>query len=338
MAVLLRQLFGLLAQLVLIAREAFELPLDFLGAQAGLVPGQLTLLLRQRLLPARQLANAREWVLVFVALFRARFARGRRFVVRLLPLAQLLFKERRQIERLAVTVAPAALRLLHGDLPAANLGLGLQQVTKRGFFKRQRLAGAELVEFGHRLSHGPDRLGHGTFGVGPRQQSGLGATAAPLLRKRCSRHVSGNLFRLVAHAGLRRRDRPDVAFRPRIAGAAGAGVELPRRRHHVLLLGDQLFQAGLLRLAATHGLALRGSELFFVRLHLEEEDIAARLGATTAAADIASTRVVGHEVAGRDMQVFEIQGVRARRHRPADRLTERHHRFLATRGLDYQFQ
>ena len=239
MAVLLRQLFGLLAQLVLITREAFELPLDFLGAQAGLIPGQLTLLLRQRLLPASQLTNARKGVLVFVALFRARFARGRRFVVRLLPLAQLLFKQRRQIERLAVTVAPAALRLLHGDLPAANLGLGLQQVTKRGFFKRQRLGRAQAIEFGHRLAHGPDRLSHG-------------------------------VFRLVAHAGLRRRDRPDVAFRPRIAGAAGAGVELPRRRHHVLLLGDQLFQAGLLRLAATHGLALRGSELFFVRLHLEE--------------------------------------------------------------------
>ena len=338
MAVLLRQLFGLLAQLVLIAREAFELPLDFLGAQAGLVPGQLTLLLRQRLLPARQLANAREWVLVFVALFRARFARGRRFVVRLLPLAQLLFKERRQIERLAVTVAPAALRLLHGDLPAANLGLGLQQVTKRGFFKRQRLAGAELVEFGHRLSHGPDRLGHGTFGVGPRQQSGLGATAAPLLRKRCSRHVSGNLFRLVAHAGLRRRDRLDVALGARIAGAAGAGVELPCRRHHVFLLRDQFFKTGLLGLAAAHGLAFRCGELLFVRLHFQEEDVAARLGAATSTPDITRSGVVGDEITWRDMQVFEIHRVRAGRHRTADRLTERHHRFLATRGLDYQFQ
>ena len=195
---LFRQLLRLLAQFVLITRQAFELPLELRRGQARLVPGQLALLLRQRFLPAGQLANARERILVLLRLVGARLAGGRRFVVGLLPLAKLLLKQGGQVERLSVAIATATSGLLHGHLATTNLGLRLQEMSERRFFERQRLGRTEAIEFGDRLPHGPDGLGHGILGVGPRQP-GLRAPPAPL-RKRRGRHLGGNLFGLVPHA------------------------------------------------------------------------------------------------------------------------------------------
>ena len=78
--------------------------------------------------------------------------------------------------------------------------------------------------------------------------------------------------------------------------------------------------------AAGHAaLALRERELLLERLHLEEEDVAARLVRPRAAREVARAHVVGHEVAGLDVEILEEQRVPAVDHRALARDRQRHH-------------
>ena len=70
-----------------------------------------------------------------------------------------------------------------------------------------------------------------------------------------------------------------------VAGPPRPRVELPRRDDDLLLrFGERLEAAVALHAGAlAHRLALRGDELLFERLHLEEEDVAARFRRAAAA-------------------------------------------------------
>ena len=85
--------------------------------------------------------------------------------------------------------------------------------------------------------------------------------------------------------------------------------------------------------AAAHaGLALRGEELLAERPHLEEEDVAARLGRDLAAADVPGPRVIGDEVARLDVEVLDEERVRAvdAGRRQPGAAPERHHLLAAS--------
>src|SRR5581483_9105730 len=56
-------------------------------------------------------------------------------------------------------------------------------------------------------------------------------------------------------------------------------------------------------------LRLRERELLLVRLHLEEEDVAARLVRPRAAREVAGADVVGDEVARPDVEILQIERV-----------------------------
>ena len=64
----LRQLLGLLAQLVLLARQPFELSLQLLRVESFAIPLQVTLLAIERILTPRELPNAFQRIVLPVLL------------------------------------------------------------------------------------------------------------------------------------------------------------------------------------------------------------------------------------------------------------------------------
>ena len=133
----------------------------------------------------------------------------------------------------------------------------------------------------------------------------------------------------------------DVLAGGLIARAAAARVQLPGRDDDLFLRFDQGLEAAVVLhpAALPHRLALRGHELFFERLDLEEEDVAARLGRSAAAVDVARARVIGHEVARLHAQILHEQRV------PGGRGQRRRFvaasgtvRSLAARRLEHQLE
>src|SRR5262249_19975845 len=113
---------------------------------------------------------------------------------------------------------------------------------------------------------------------------------------------------------FRLRDRSDVLIRLGALGVLGAAIELPGRDDNFFLRGDEIVDvAG--RALAGHRRALRERELLLVRLHVEEEDVAARLVRPRPAREIARPHVVGNEVTRLDVEIFEIQRVAPGRRR-----------------------
>ena len=89
-----------------------------------------------------------------------------------------------------------------------------------------------------------------------------------------------------------------------------AAIELPGGDDDLLLRGDEIVDRCPGRRRAS-ALALRERELLLERLHLEEEDVAARFARPLAAREIARAHVVGDEVAGLHVEILEEQRVPA---------------------------
>ena len=327
---------GLPAQFFLVARQTLELTLCFFGCELRLVRREVTLLFRQRFLPARQLPDRRERVVLALLRCGVVLRGALLLVISLLFLAQLLIEQRREIRLFAITVAAAtAARLLHRHLPPADFRGSLQQLRERLLFKGQRRCHTQLIELCGRAPHRVDRLRHGIV-TGSRQDATLWTLPATLPgvgAGHCRCHLGG----LVLQSLLRLRDRLDVrrGLRAR-ATAARPGVELPRRRHDVFLLGDQLLEAGL-RLPLCAGLPFRCHELLLVGLDLEKENVAARFRGSPAATHIRRARVIRDDVTRLDVEIFQEHRMRPHHHRLA--LSADGEDFLfSARRLDHQLQ
>ena len=316
---LLRQLLGLAAKLLLLLGEALELPFQLLGRHRGASPGQLALLLGELVLAARQRLHALERVVLLVGAVLAAARGVAVLVVGLLLPHQLFVEERRQILVAGAAAAAPAAAALPGHLTLGLLGGELEQLV----------VGRHLVRHGVVRLEGPERrfrLGHRSGGTRQRRRH---------RRIRRRRHPLGSAATRRRAAGLRRKrlgPGPQLALglgdrahvRRRLAGD-GAPLQLPRRDDDLLLRLEEI--GGRAGAAAAHaGLALGGEERLAERPHLEEEDIAPRLGRDLPAADVAGARVVGDEVAGLDGELLDeqrVQPVDARRRQPPAPL-ERH--------------
>ncbi len=168
--------------------------------------------------------------------------------------------------------------------------------------------------------HGLDGQPHGIVAdfVEPRGSAATARRPAAGLQL-----VAGLLGGALLDRPLGGRQRLDVGGRPGAAGAPPAAVELPGGDDDLLLRGGQILDALRLR-AGSHGLALRRHELVVEGLHFQEVDVAARFRRRLAAADIARAHVIGHEIAGRDLEVLEVDHVPAVGGEPEARAGERH--------------
>ena len=294
-----RQLFGLLPQLRLLAREPLEAALQFVRAQALALSGKVFLLPRELLLPPRQLAHAVERAVAAAVLTFLR-ALLRLVVGLLLPL-QLAIEQGREILLRAVgPTGPRPVCLLPHDLTALDFRLRAQQVVQCFHFRGQRLGGLHGVECGLRAAHRCRGAGQRVLRGGADRIALHDARSAPWIAHLCGRTL-GPFLQLP----LRTADRPHVLGR---TARAGAAIQLPRRHDDVLLGGDEIVERSIAASAAAR-LALCRRELLFERLHLEEEDVAARLGGSPAAGDVAHASVIGHEVAGLHPELLEVQRV-----------------------------
>src|SRR5262249_4736057 len=109
--------------------------------------------------------------------------------------------------------------------------------------------------------------------------------------------------------GFRARDRVNVLLGLAAFRRARTLVELPGGDDNFFLRVDEVVDAVLAAAAWHAALALRQRELLLVRLHLEEEDVAARFARPRAARQVAGTGVVRDEIARLDVEIFEEQRV-----------------------------
>ena len=189
------QLLQLTAQRLLVARQTLEPPLHRLLVELLAIARQIALLAAHRFLAPGQLAQAGQRIVVGPLVLPG-LGRGRRLVVGLLLLAQLLIEERRQVGCVPVPAAASA-ALLTRHLTAAHVGLGLEQLVEGLELVRHRGGRLQAIQFGGRPPHRLDGLAHRVVAdvvraVRPRRRRGSALGAPPScvpasLAARCSR-------------------------------------------------------------------------------------------------------------------------------------------------------
>ena len=170
----LAQLLGLLPQLILLPRQALELPLQFRLVHLFAVSRDITLLAIERILPPRQLTDPFERIVL--VLFLPLLGRVWCLVIGFLPAPQFLIEQARQIRFGTVRAATTAGLLLPRNLAAPVFSLGLEQLIERLHLMGQRAGGIDLVELVHGATHRFDRAAHG---VVARRGGPIRASAAP---------------------------------------------------------------------------------------------------------------------------------------------------------------
>ena len=182
----LRELFGLLPQLVLFAGQALELPLQLGFFELVAIPREIALLPVERILAPGELANPLEQIVLLVVVLPL-FGRVGRLVIRGLALAQLLIEQRRQVGLRAIRSAAASGLLRPRHLAAARVGNRLEQVVERFHLVRQRRRRADLVQLADRAPHRLDRAAERIFARRRTRQTTATAGVAARARGLCAR-------------------------------------------------------------------------------------------------------------------------------------------------------
>ena len=151
----LRQLLGLLAQLVLLARQPFELSLQLLRVESFAIPLQVTLLAIERILTPRELTDPLERIVLLI--LSTLFSRIRSLVVGFLTAAQLVIEQTGKIRFGAIRPSTSAGLLRSRDLSPPDLRCCFQQLIERLHLVRKRGARTRSIELADGTTHRLER-------------------------------------------------------------------------------------------------------------------------------------------------------------------------------------
>ena len=293
---LLRGLFRLAPQLLLLARQLLELALHLLGRRGSLFASSRCWRLSSSCRCAR--SRIRSSALLFF------LPSGCRLDLRLALVVRRCWRFSSRSNRLdrscpwRLPLAPPPL-FCCCDLALADLGLRLQQRVERGHLVRDGAGGLLRLQLLERAAHRVDRVAHriagrGLRGCGPAPGSAICRQPWPM-RRRCRCCPAACSARDFSSACASATPLMSVGDRPAVDRRSRFQVAL------MISFCDEISPSSCVPVAAGHRrLALRERVLLVERLHLEEEDLAARERRLLGARDVARARVVGDDVARLD--------------------------------------